>query len=186
MDEIMNRIMDSEKWPSVSYSENLETLNEIADHSFSKGTFENKLAAFLIYHQIVESMCIHLLEDCAFFIQLSIYPTTIKKKIKSDEMFGFYLKELENNIDFEYKNKFIEKCRKFNTNRISVVHKLARTIPDEALDLVNDVKAQFDAIYLVYDQIQDWFRLCFHGFQKDVFVDYFEEEDADNEPYLRK
>lgn len=53
MDDILKRIMNSEEWPSISFVENLEVLNEMADHSFSIDIFENRLAAFLMYHQIV-------------------------------------------------------------------------------------------------------------------------------------
>lgn len=182
MDEILNRIMDSEKWPSISYAENLETLNEMADQAFKNDTFGNKLAALLMYHQIVECMCIHLLEDCAFFIQLSIYPISIQKRKLDNKMLGFYLDDLEKNIDFNLKNDFIGKCREFNTIRNRVVHGMAKIISEEMLDLVNNIKVKFDAIYCTYDQIQDWFRLCFHDFKKDVFLDYFEDEDEDNVP----
>jgi hypothetical protein len=181
MDEILNRIMDSEKWPSISCAENLETLNEMADHSFLNDAFENKLAAMLMYHQIVEGMCIHLLEDCEFFIQLSIHPITIQMRKQENKMLGFYLDELEKNIDFKFKNEFIGKCREFNTNRNRVVHELARIISDETLDKINKTKEKFDAIYYYYDKIQDWFRLIFKDFRKDVFMDYFEEEDLDSD-----
>ena len=92
-------------------------------------------------------------------------------------MLGFYLDEWEKNIDFEFKNDFIGKCREFSNIRNKVVHGLAKIIPDETLDLVNNIKEKFDTIFFAYDQIQDWFRLSFHGFKKDVFMDYFEEGD---------
>lgn len=125
-------------------------------------------------------MCIHLLEDFTFFVQLSIYPITIKKRIQENKMLGFYLDELEMNIDFEFKKDFIGKCREFNNIRNRVVHGLAKIISDETIDLINNIKEKFDAIYFVYDQIQDWFRLCFHDFRKDVFMDYLEEDDLDS------
>lgn len=177
MEEILDRIMDSEKWPSISFAENVETLNEMADHTFSINTFENKLAAMLMYHQIIECMCVHLLEDCTFFIQLSIYPITIKEIKREKKMLGFYLDELEKNIDFERKNDFINKCREFNNNRNRVVHGLAKNISAEISVLINEIKEKFDAIYFTYDQIQDWFSLCFKDFKKDVFMDCYEEED---------
>ena len=77
MDEIVNRIMDSDKWPYIEMPESLELLNEMADDSFSTGTFSGMLSAILMYHQLIEAMCLHLLEDCHFQIQLSVYPATI-------------------------------------------------------------------------------------------------------------
>ena len=39
MDAIVNRIMNNDKWPNIEMPENLELLNEMADDSFSTGTF---------------------------------------------------------------------------------------------------------------------------------------------------
>ena len=70
VDEIANRIMDSDKWPNIELPENLELLNEMADDSFSTGTFSGMLSAVLMNHQLVEAMCLHLLEDCHFLRNL--------------------------------------------------------------------------------------------------------------------
>ena len=78
MDEIVNRIMDSNNWPNIELPENLELLNDMAEDSFSTGTFSGLLSAILMYHQLVEAMCVHLLEDCHFLIQLSVHPATIQ------------------------------------------------------------------------------------------------------------
>ena len=68
MDKILSRIMNSDDWSSIQMPENLELLNEIADNSFKLTTFEGMLAATLMYHQILEAMCMHILEDCYFYI----------------------------------------------------------------------------------------------------------------------
>ena len=39
------------------------------------------------------------------------------------------------------------------------------------------VKQLFDEIFALYDEIQDDFRVTFHGFKKDVFADEYTEDD---------
>ena len=63
MDDLTAQIMDNNKWPSLQLPENLDLLNELADNSFLLGSFEGKLAGTLMYHQILEAMCMHLLDD---------------------------------------------------------------------------------------------------------------------------
>lgn len=102
--------MNSDDWPSIQMPENLELLNEIADNSFKLTTFEGMLAATLMYHQILEAMCMHILEDCYFYIQLSVYPAEIEFKIPKDKMFGYYINELKSSVSFPKKQEFIEKA----------------------------------------------------------------------------
>ncbi|MEG2013464.1 MAG: hypothetical protein RR063_09725 [Anaerovoracaceae bacterium] len=179
MDKIIERIMDAEKWPSIQLSENLELLNEMADHSFYLNTFEGKLAATLMYHQIVEAMCMHLLEDCHFFIQLSVYPTEIEFSVPFDKMLGFYIEELKSTICFSQKEEFIGRVKELNTYRIDVVHKMRRSNLNMLSSELSAVKKCFDEIYNLYDSIQDDFRVHFHGFKKEVFIDYLEEDEID-------
>lgn len=71
MDDVISRIMNTENWPELELPENLELLNEMADKSFSSQTFPEMLSAVLMYHQLIEAMCLHLLEDCHFLTWLS-------------------------------------------------------------------------------------------------------------------
>ena len=50
------------------------------------------------------------------------------------------------------------------------------------LIISNDLKKSkniFDDIYELYDEIQDNFRVIFHDFKKDVFIDYVINEEFD-------
>ena len=47
-----------------------------------------------------------------------------------------------------------------------------------ALEL-GKIKDCFDAIYELYDEIQDDFRVTFHCLQKDTFVEYLDDEAYD-------
>ncbi|MHB8132423.1 MAG: hypothetical protein ACYDEX_26010 [Mobilitalea sp.] len=180
MDKIMQRIMDAEKWPSISYPDNLEIINEMADNSFALGTFEGRFASMLIYHQIIEAMCMHLIDDCHFFIQLSIYPTMIEFKISDNKMLGHYVEELKNSIDFDKKADFIKKIKDFNSMRNRIVHGMTKVNLNKFANEISYVKFKFDNIFELYDDIQDYFRLTFHGFKKDTFIDYLEEDGSDN------
>lgn len=47
---------------------------------------------------------------------------------------------------------------------------------DEVSDRLRDAKLLFDEIFVLYDEIQDDFRVTFHGFKKDVFADEYAED----------
>ena len=172
--------MNSDNWPSIQLPENLELLNEMADNCFELGTFEGMLAATLMYHQILEAMCMHILEDCHFFIQLSVYPVEIKFEETTDKMFGFYIKMLKSTISFLEKDEFIKKVEAFNACRINLVHKLRRSNLELLTIELKKVRCNFDEIYNIYDEIQDDFRVTFHSMQKDTFAEYLNDEEYDN------
>ena len=177
MDEIISRIMDSNKWPDIELPENLELLNEMADDSFSTGTFSGMLSSVLMYHQIVEAMCMHLLEDCHFLIQLSVHPATIHFDIPPNKMLGAYVSELKETVSFHKKEEFLEKVTAFNIIRNGAIHKMRKSNLDEVSNSLRDAKQLFDEIFALYDEIQDDFRVTFHGFKKDLFVDEYTEDD---------
>lgn len=56
MDTIVERILDSDKWPCISNPENLEILNEMADAAFKLQTFDGMVSATLIYHQMSNNL----------------------------------------------------------------------------------------------------------------------------------
>lgn len=103
MDEVISCIMNAENWPNIELPENLELLNEMADETFSTQTFSGMLSTVLMYHQLIEAMCLHLLDDCHFLIQLSVYPATIQFSKRRSEMLGAYVKELQETVSFHKK-----------------------------------------------------------------------------------
>ena len=179
MDKIIGRIMNPDNWPSIQMPENLELLNELADNSFGLNTFEGMLAATLMYHQILEAMCMHLLEDCYFYIQLSVYPAEIEFKLPKDKMLGYYISELKSTISFLNKQEFIEKVELFNSYRVGAVHRMRKTNLDTLAVELQKVKGCFDEIFDLYSDIQDDFCVIFHGFKKDTFADYLTDEECD-------
>jgi hypothetical protein len=54
LEQVIERITDSEKWPTFDRPEFLDELDELAEESISKNTVEGYLAALLIYQQLVE------------------------------------------------------------------------------------------------------------------------------------
>lgn len=169
--------MDSDNWPSIELPENLELLNEMADESFSSQTFSGMLAAILMYHQLIEAMCLHLLENCHFQIQLSVYPATIQFSVPQNKMLGFYVNELKNSISFPEKEEFLEKVASFNLLRNDAIHKMRKNNLERVTEQLRIAKSTFDEIFELYDEIQDDFRVTFHGFQKDVFLDDYEPDE---------
>lgn len=177
MNEIVERILDVDKWPNIEFPENLEVLNELADESYNEHTINGMLSATLMYHQIIEAMCMHLLDDCHFFIQLSIYPSTIKYSASPNKMLGVYMKELQDSISFDRKDEFLECVQTFNSIRNEVIHKLRKTNTEQVILDLTKVKPLFDEIYSIYDIIQDDFRCAFHSYKKDVFLDIVDDDD---------
>lgn len=181
MDEILDRIMDSEKWPCIGFADNLELLNELANKYYEENTFPGMLSALLMYHQIVEAMCYHLIEDCRFQIQLSIYPETIHFPKLGKTMFGDYVKMLNASISFNHKEEFIKKVEQLNQLRNNTVHEMRKSNLDNIPKRLRKAKPLFDEIYDLYDEIQDNFRVVFHDFKKDVFLDYIDDEDIEDD-----
>ena len=177
MNEIVERIMDIDKWPDIELPENLEILNELADKSYNEHTLNGLLAATLMYHQIIEAMCLHLIDNCHFFIQLSVYPSTINYTVPSNRMLGAYIKELQDSVSFDHKEDFLERVQAFNSIRNEAIHKLRKTNIEQVIQDLVTVKSLFDAIYSLYDEIQDDFRCTFHSVKKDVFIDVVDCDD---------
>lgn len=175
--KIVNRIMDSDKWPNLQLSENLELLNELADESFSTQTLSGMLASVLMYHQIIEAMCLHLLENCYFQIQLAVYPAMIDFSIKENKMLGSYVRELESSITFHKKGDFINKVAEFNGIRNDLIHKMRKNNPEVIFEKTKNIQQIFNEIFELYYEIQDDFRVVFHSFKKDVFIDTNEKFD---------
>jgi len=87
-------------------------------------------------------------------------------------MLGFYVNELKNSISFPGKEEFLEKVSSFNSLRNDAIHKMRKNNLELVAEHIRTAKSTFDEIFELYDQIQDYFRVTFHGFQKDVFLDY--------------
>lgn len=173
MDDVIFRIMNTDNWPELELPDNLELLNEVADESFSTQTFPGMLSAILMYHQLIEAMCLHLLEDCHFLIQLSVHPATIQFSKPKNGMLGTYVKELRETVSFYKKEEYLEKIASFNKIRNDAIHEMRKSNLEQISESLHSAKIIFDEIYNLYDEIQDDFRVAFHGFQKDVFMDEY-------------
>ncbi|MDP3903153.1 MAG: hypothetical protein Q8Q40_04170 [Methylococcaceae bacterium] len=170
-------VCDSENWPSFERPSFLDELDEVANEALSKNSIEGYLASLLIFHQLSEELIRLLLKDAQFFIQLSVFPAEIVFPEKRKLMFGQLIEELKSTISFEDKDKFIEKCMELNKHRIDIVHRLTTRSSLANLEIqLLKVKELYDAIYELFDDIHDSFRLCFKDFKKDIFLDYSIDE----------
>ena len=119
-----------------------------------------------------------LLECSHFFIQLSTYPTDVKFKIDKGIMSGRLLKELEDTLEFDGKDAFIKKCREFNSLRNKIIHELTKhTSLSELKTKLQSIQVLYGNIFSLFVQSNDWFKLCYKDFKKDVFLDYVENEE---------
>ena len=70
----------------------------------------------------------------------------------------------------------MEKVTAFNIIRNNAIHKMRKSNLDEVSRDLREAKQLFDEIFELYDEIQDDFRVIFHGFKKDVFIDEYSED----------
>ena len=88
-------------------------------------------------------------------------------------------RRIKNYISFNKKDEFNKKAEQYNVYRINAVHKMRRSNLTQLSKELDKVKSCFIELYNLYDEIQDSFRVDFHGFKKDVFIDYLTEEDRE-------
>jgi hypothetical protein len=165
--DLLNKLRDSDNWPHISRHEFLDELNELADTAFEKKTIEGALASLLIYHQITEDMIKTLINCSTFFLQLTIFPSELIHRDLSGKMFGQLINELKHSVVDENIKVFIKKSQELNSTRIKMVHKLTlkssiKEISKETLK----VKKLFDAIFELYAEIYDSYRVTFSYYKK--------------------
>ena len=91
-------------------------------------------------------------------------------------MLGTYVSELKESVSFHKRDEFLEKVTAFNNIRNNAIHKMRKSNLDEVSNSLHNAKLLFDEIFVLCGEIQDNFRIAFHGFKKDVFVDEYEDE----------
>lgn len=174
----MTRFNDPDQgWPQLETADFMNVLDDIAEKTFAKNTIEGHLAALLIWHQLCEEMAKLLLKETQFLIQLSVYPAEIEfPEKKKQPMFGQIIDDLSKTISFERKEEFLNACRKLNTQRIRVVHRLTQhTSLSEVMARVGGVKSMYDQIFRIYEDAHDAFRVNFNSLAKD-HIEFMEEE----------
>ncbi len=175
-DKTVRKIMNFERYPKIKNPENLEFLNDIADEMFKRNKISDKIASIIIYHQIIECICIHLLEYSRFQMELSVYPEEIEfSKIKDNYMLGNLIKELKIGIKFYMKDELISRVEDFNRIRNHTVHNLTKSDIYEITANLKDIKSEFDYIFYLYEEIKDNFHLIFKDFRKDSFIEIIDE-----------
>lgn len=78
-------------------------------------------------------------------------------------MLGTYLSGLKESVSFHKKDEFLEKVTAFNIIRNGTIHKMRKSNLDEVSNSLRDAKKLFDEIFVLYAEIQDDFRVTFHG-----------------------
>lgn len=177
-EDLVKRITDSSQWPDFERASFLNELDDFAEHAFSYDSVYGYLSAVLIYHQLSEEIIKLVLKNAEFFIQVSIFPMEIKFPKNNKMMFGKLLNELENTVEFEQKEQILNKSRELNKIRIQIVHGLTKqTSLERVPELANQVKNLYDEIFVLCEEVNDFFHLTFKDFKKDVDWEEYLEED---------
>jgi hypothetical protein len=165
------RIRDPHLWPGAEKASHLNELTRAATRAYRRRTVDGALAAILIYHQLTDEMVRVLLADTRFFIQLSVFPQEINFSAEDGRLtFGRRLGNLAESLDFPMKTRFLKLAAEMNTIRNAVAHGLTKRghlvgLSREARRAQNLFVRLFD----LYDDADDWFRLSFKDFRKDMF-----------------
>ena len=168
--ELRRRVRDAALWPSFSSPEFLERLERVALRALSRRTADGDVAAVLIYHQLVEEMLSLLIQDCQFQIQLSLWPSEVRFRIRQRQMFGQLQQLLLDSIEFPGKERFLRDAGRLNTIRIEVVHHLAKRGSLRGLRrLALRARSNYERCFSAFDVAHDEFRVVFKDFRKDVF-----------------
>lgn len=121
---LVARLRDPSRWPGIGTVEHLEHLQKLAGEAKERGTTDGYLAAMLIIHQITEETIKVLIDDADFYTQLRLYPLPIELKRTKNGMFGHYLTDLKATVWFQNKKYILEKAKRLNEIRNSIVHEL--------------------------------------------------------------
>lgn len=173
LNEIFKFLDDNDNRPNIS---RVVKLIEMANEFHEKNTLEGMLSSVFIYNQVIEELLIVLHNKSTVFMNLSIYPSHLTIPLKKNKPLGYYISELERVFEFEEKARFIEEVKQFNTIRNKLAHDLPAIGDEELRKHLSISYSKFNSIIELYDDIDDWFNLCFKDFKKDVFFEYREEE----------
>jgi hypothetical protein len=115
----------------------LENLLETVE-KFDIDTIEGALASVFIYHQIAEEWLFDLLELTRFYIDLKLYPDQITHKPAEGLKLHALISEIDNSIDFEYKEDLIKYGRLVNNKRNEIAHTLLKKNSLEEIKIETD------------------------------------------------
>lgn len=168
---IKAKLADSSKWPRYTKADHMAKLDEMADNALSISTMDERscIASILILQQLTEELIKVLLESCQFLMQVRLLPLELTFKNSNNEMFGRVIKSLKETIDFPYKSELIAEANKINKKRIEVAHGLIHKVSLKGLN--NNamvVRNDFELFFSLYNQAQDWTRLCLKDLKQEV------------------
>ncbi|MGO4722984.1 MULTISPECIES: hypothetical protein [unclassified Inquilinus] len=176
--DLETRIRNRKAWPYFSNPDFLNTLDQLAEEAHSHQTIDGYLAGLLVHHQLIEEMTRLLVECSHLFIQMSIYPVEIQFKERSRPMMGYWISQLEETIEFDYKLKFIESAKKFNSVRNAIFHGITKhSSHDDIIEKIKPTLSLYNDVYHNFLESYDWFCLSFKDWRKDADEIFAEEEE---------
>jgi len=165
--ELRRQLRTREFVPELAAPDFLRRLDRVAHRALLGRTVEGNLAAILIYHQLVEEMLRLLLLDCEVYLQLAAFPAEIRFPTRRKQLFGRLHQAL---AEYTSRTRSAASPARPASTRIGIVHGLVQ--PKSSAGLRSRVlRAQrlYAAIYALFDEAHDFFRLCFKDFRKDTF-----------------
>ncbi len=167
-------IVSDELWPSFRNPETVAELENIAHQIIGKDTIEGYISSILLYQQIAEEMLWVLLKDCQAMIKISLMgQTEISFPDQKGMMFGRLIDELKKAVNFDQKNKLIEKCNELNAKRIAIVHGLTKgTKIEQIKDISLNVRKLFSEISELYRDAHNDFCDFYEHERQNIIAEY--------------
>ncbi|VBB41152.1 hypothetical protein TRIP_E70019 [uncultured Spirochaetota bacterium] len=153
MENSVSILLDESKWPYLNNPDLISKLELVAITSFHKNTEDAYIASILIFQQIIEEMIRVLIMDSEFVLatqlvsrfSYKIHPTKAR-------MFGEYIEELKQGVEFCEKNEIIEKAQIVNKKRIEIAHKIVNIQSIEELYIMaTDAKEDYHKIKKLFN-----------------------------------
>lgn len=180
--EVIDRLIDTDKWPTYRNSRELFKLERLAHEAYDRNTFDGYLSYVLMTHQVSEEYVMILLKHAQFTLSVSLalhgfswrFPSAQVGDRLEGQMFGKLLELLDNSIQFVGKERLIQVCREMNQTRNMLAHRLVAGVNlqelaslaheykekyDELVDLFNDADEEFSYFYCVVVHDEGWDRL---------------------------
>lgn len=146
---LLDKLLNINKWPTYTNSQNLSELEKIANEAFERDSFDGYLSYVLISHQVCEDYAILLLRHTQFALRLNVLPNGFgwpsakyeQPGVRENQMFGRILQMIEKSLEFNCKHEFIAACSKQSRIRNRLAHSLIEGITlQEIRDLAHEYK----------------------------------------------
>jgi hypothetical protein len=139
--EIVEIMVDENKWPTYRNSRELTKLHAIADEAYNRDSFDGYLSYIMITHQCCEDFVLILIQQSQLTLHICLlqhgfgwrFHKSHTKKELEGQMSGKLIDILENSLEFKGKSEFVSAFKAQNSIRNRLAHRLVEGLTVEEL-----------------------------------------------------